>query len=171
MTQDHTQSCPIARVLNIFGDNWTWLIIREAFYGASRFKDFERNTGIAKNLLSSRLNLLVDRGIFEKVNIGERGTRFSYKLTPKGKALRTTLYAMLQWGNEHLYGEGEEAVVLRDKKTGKLVRKMSLISEEGQPLEAHEVQVEIGPCAEPEVIQKLERAHIAIEEKKRAAQS
>lgn len=167
MTQNHTQSCPVARVLNIFGDNWTWLIIREAFYGATRFKEFERNTGIAKNLLSSRLNTLVEQGIFEKIDIGEKGTRFSYKLTEKGKDLRTMLYAMLQWGNEHLYGEGEEAVLLKDKNTGQVIKKMALLSDDGRSLSHRDVRVEVGPCSEPDVKEKLERAYAVIAEKQR----
>lgn len=171
MTQNHTQSCPIARVLNIFGDNWTWLIIREAFYGATRFKEFERNTGIAKNLLSSRLSLLVEQGIFEKVDIGERGTRFSYKLTQKGKDLRTMLYAMLQWGNEHLYEDGEEPVIIRDKETGNIVKKMALFTDEGKALSHRDVRVEIGPRAEPEVREKLERAYVEIARKQALKES
>ena len=106
MTRPHTQTCAVAGFLNIFGDNWTLLIIREALYGVTRFKEFRTNTGIAKNLLSDRLVSLVSQGILEKRDIGEHGTRYAYHLTDRGRALETVLFAVQEWGNEHVYGEG-----------------------------------------------------------------
>ncbi|MEL7372034.1 MAG: helix-turn-helix domain-containing protein, partial [Myxococcota bacterium] len=81
MGKRHTQTCPVAGFLNIFGDSWTLMIVREAFYGATRFSEFQRNTGIAKNLLSDRLSMLVEEDILQIENIGERGTRYAYRFT------------------------------------------------------------------------------------------
>ena len=86
MAEPHQQTCPIAASLNELGDAWTLLIVREALYGATRFRDFRNNTGIAKNLLASRLNQMVETDILEKFDVGEHGTRYEYKLSPKGKA-------------------------------------------------------------------------------------
>ena len=158
MTQTHDQPCAIARALNIFGDNWTWLIIREAFYGVSRFSEFQRNIGIAKNLLSNRLTALVEQGIFEKRDVGENGTRYSYHLTAKGAALRTPLYAILLWGNEHISGEGNEAIQLTERSSGKQIKAMSLLSESGVPLTFNEVQVAAGPGANQDIIDRLKKA-------------
>ncbi|WP_018996476.1 winged helix-turn-helix transcriptional regulator [Hirschia maritima] len=158
MTQTHNQPCAIAQALNIFGDNWTWLIIREAFYGVSRFSEFQRNIGIAKNLLSNRLSTLVEQGIFEKKNVGENGTRYSYHLTPKGAALRTPLFAILLWGNEYISGDGNEAVLLTERNTGRQLTTMSLVSESGEPIEPNDVRAIAGPGANQEILDKFENA-------------
>ena len=96
MAKPHTQTCPIAAFLNVFGDAWTLMIIREAFYGATRFTEFQRNTGAARNLLSDRLAMLVSNGVLERQNVGEQGTRYAYRLTDKGQSLVPVLVAMMQ---------------------------------------------------------------------------
>ena len=118
MTQNHTESCPVAASLNEFGDMWTLLIVREALHGASRFTDFRANTGIAKNLLTNRLNRMVDSGILEKRDVGTSGTRHEYHLSSKGRALAPIMAAVTQWGNEWVYGKGKEPIKLIDRKTG-----------------------------------------------------
>ena len=80
MSKRHTQKCSVAGFLNVFGDGWTLLVIREALYGATRFSEFRANTGIAKNLLSDRLSKLVDEGILATEDIGERGSRNALQL-------------------------------------------------------------------------------------------
>src|SRR4029450_13979353 len=80
-------NCGIAQALEQFGDWWTLLIVRDAFFGARRFGDFETSLGIAKNILSDRLQRLVEHGIFSKTDVGESGARFEYRLTEKGEAL------------------------------------------------------------------------------------
>ena len=87
MANRHTQTCAIAGALNVLGDHWPLLLVREAFYGSTRFGEFQRNTGIAKTLLSDRLLFLEEEGIFRKEDVGERGTRYAYRLTEKGVAL------------------------------------------------------------------------------------
>jgi DNA-binding HxlR family transcriptional regulator len=78
------ESCSVAQVLEIIGERWTWLIVRDAFLGVARFIDFEQSLGIARNVLTDRLNRLVDEGIFERVRYQERPARYEYHLTPKG---------------------------------------------------------------------------------------
>ncbi|MEM7358147.1 MAG: helix-turn-helix domain-containing protein [Pseudomonadota bacterium] len=140
MSRDHTQACPVARSLNIFGDHWTMLIIREFFYGASRFKQLQQETGIAKNLLSERLKMLVEQGIVEKTDVGERGTRFAYSLTAKGESLFPVLVCIFQWGNRELYGSGNQPAELVEKSTNLPIAKIQVMSRDGRLLDRNAVK-------------------------------
>ena len=84
---DGQESCSVAQTLEIVGERWTWLIIRDAFLGLTRFVEFEQSLGIARNVLTDRLNRLVDEGIFERVLYQERPPRSEYRLTQKGSDL------------------------------------------------------------------------------------
>ncbi len=91
--------CPVACTLDVVGDRWTLLVIRDLFLGRSRFKDFEASPeGIPTNILSERLERLVSAGIVEQAPVEEGAKRFGYKLTAKGKALGPVLAAMRDWG-------------------------------------------------------------------------
>ena len=94
--------CSVARTLEIVGDRWTWLIIRDAFLGVSRFREFQESLGVAPNVLHDRLTRLVDERIFERQPYGERPVRYAYRLTQKGEDLFTALNALRQWGDEYL---------------------------------------------------------------------
>jgi DNA-binding HxlR family transcriptional regulator len=93
--------CSVARTLEIVGDRWTWLIIRDAFLGISRFREFQSSLGIASNVLDDRLTRLVDEGVFVRVPYAD-GTRYDYRLTEKGADLFTALNALRQWGDRYL---------------------------------------------------------------------
>jgi DNA-binding HxlR family transcriptional regulator len=97
--QEH---CGVARSLEIVGERWTLLIVRDAFLGMRRFEEFQDDLGIARNVLTDRLNRLVDEEIFERVLYNERPERYEYKLTKKGRDLSLALTALRQWGDEYL---------------------------------------------------------------------
>lgn len=156
MTQQHKQTCPIAGFLNIFGDHWTLLVVREAFYGATRFKDFQRNTGMARNLLSDRLAMLVGEEVLAKRDIGDRGTRFEYVLTNRGETLLPVLAAMNQWGNEHVFGSGKEPVLMIERATGKPIRPVQVLGESQDPLERRHIGARPGPGASPATVKRIE---------------
>ena len=99
---DGQESCSVAQALEIIGERWTWLIIRDAFLGLTRFIEFEQSLGIARNVLTDRLNRLVEEGIFERVLYQERPARYEYRLTRKGSDLFTALNALRQWGDQYL---------------------------------------------------------------------
>lgn len=147
MTKRHTHTCPIAGVLNIFGDNWTWLIIREAFYGATRFSETMRNTGIARNVLSERLDRLLAEDILRREDIGANGTRYAYVLTARGETLYAILLALHQWGNLHIYGPGNEPVLLVEKANGLPLRPMAPTSSNGSTLSRGDILTQPGPGA------------------------
>ena len=99
----NSQVCPMARYLSVFGDTWTWLIVREAFCGVQRFSEIQRNTGIAKNLLSQRLRRLVDIGVLERTNMSQTGVRFEYQLTDKGESLSPLFDSIVAWSHTYLF--------------------------------------------------------------------
>lgn len=113
-------NCSIARTLEAVGDRWSFLILREAHNGITRFGDFAAMLGIAPNVLTSRLASLVDAGILEKRSYQEEGarTRYSYHLTPSGRDLKVVLGALQQWGDAHVPREGGPTVIRRDTATG-----------------------------------------------------
>ena len=94
--------CPIARCLDHIGEWWSLLIIRDAFRGSKRFDEFQKNLGIATNILTRRLKELVESGILEKQQYGESTNRFEYILTQRGQDLSPILMAMMQWSNKHI---------------------------------------------------------------------
>jgi DNA-binding HxlR family transcriptional regulator len=96
------QNCSIARTLEIVGERWTLLIIRDVFLGLRRFDQLQESLGVARNVLTDRLNRLVEQGILERVPYSERPQRFEYRLTDRGRELNVALTALRQWGDEHL---------------------------------------------------------------------
>jgi len=88
------ENCSVARTLEIVGDWWTLLVVREAFAGTRRFVDFEANLDISKNILAKRLDHLVEHGVLARVDAGVHGHRYEYELTPKGRDLVTILTAL-----------------------------------------------------------------------------
>ena len=117
-------ACPVARSLDLVGDRWSMLIVRDAFDGISRFSDFQRNLGVAKNILSDRLSALVEQGVLT-VQPASDGTSYQqYVLTPKGESLFPVVVALRQWGERHLFASGEPHSLLVEKASGKAVAPM-----------------------------------------------
>jgi DNA-binding HxlR family transcriptional regulator len=96
------QNCSIARALEIVGERWTLLIVRDVFLGLRKFDEIQQSLGIARNVLTDRLNRLVEEEILERVRYSERPERFEYRLTEKGRELNVALTALRQWGDKYL---------------------------------------------------------------------
>src|SRR5436309_15533180 len=103
------QVCSIARSLELIGERWTILIIRDAFLGVRRFDDLQRSLGIARNVLQNRLERLVEHGILERVRYQERPERFEYRLTQKGLDLWPVLISLISLGDRHAAPDGPPA--------------------------------------------------------------
>ena len=132
--------CPVARTLDAIGDWWTLLIVRDAFAGKKRFSDFQKSLGLAKNILSERLKTLVALGILEKCPPSDGGVRSEYHLTDKGRDLRLILVALRQWGEDHLFNEGEVMTVARDRANQPIPR-LQLTDLGGDDLDPEDVLV------------------------------
>jgi DNA-binding HxlR family transcriptional regulator len=120
MTALHTEdvtwtdpTCPVARTLDLIGDRWSLLIIRDAMDGARTFTDFQHRTGIARNILTDRLRRLVTRGILHR-HTAPTGKRRLYTLTPAGRDLFTVILALRQWGERHTFTPDEPHSLLVD---------------------------------------------------------
>jgi DNA-binding HxlR family transcriptional regulator len=150
-------NCGIAQALEVLGDWWTLLIVRDAFFGTRRFGDFEASLGIAKNILSDRLQHLVEHGIFRKVDVGESGQRFEYRLTEKGEALLPLLTALRDWSDEWVFGRGNEPVIVKDRQTDRRIPKLRVTDAEGRELTRYDLRTEPGPGASEETIRLLQR--------------
>jgi DNA-binding HxlR family transcriptional regulator len=150
-------NCGIAQSLEVLGDWWTLLIVRDAFFGARRFGDFEANLGIAKNILSDRLSHLVEHGIFAKQAVGESAQRFEYRLTEKGEALLPVLSALRDWSDEWVFGPGHEPVVVKDRRTNRRIARLRVTDADGRVLTRHDLHTEPGPGASAETIRLLQR--------------
>ena len=112
------QECSIARSLELIGERWTLLVIRDVFNGRRRFEQIQASLGVARNVLSARLDRLVDEGILERHRYQERPERFEYRLTEKGLDLWPVLVSLLAWGDRHLAGTAGPPLVLVHRECG-----------------------------------------------------
>lgn len=129
-----TADCPIARALDVIGDWWSLLIVRDALGGPKRFGDFQKNLGMAKNILSARLKSLTAGGILDAVPAGDGAAHKDYVLTPKGRALFPVLVALREWGETYQFGDEACPVQLVERATGKPVGRLELRAADGRLL-------------------------------------
>lgn len=133
--------CPVARALDVIGDWWSLLIIRDAFDGARRFREFQTGLGIAKGVLATRLRDLTRRGILETAPASDGTAYREYVLTDKGRGLFLVIVALRQWGEDHLYRPGEPRSSLLEAETGDPVARLELRTRDGRPLDWTETKV------------------------------
>ncbi len=138
--------CPIARSLEHVGEWWSILILRDAFQGVARFDQFQKSLGIAPNMLTRRLNALVESGMLERRRYSERPPREEYVLTERGRDFQPVVWAMMAWGNKHLAPEGE-AVMVVDTVTGERAEPVLVDAKSGERLKRPRFRVVAGPAA------------------------
>jgi DNA-binding HxlR family transcriptional regulator len=126
--------CPVARSLDSLGDWWSLLIIRDAFLGIRRFSEFQKNIGLAKNILTVRLRALVERGILKTVPASDGSAYQEYVLTPKGRGVLPVLVALRQWSEEFSGERDGFATLLVDRDKGRPVKKLELRAADGRLL-------------------------------------
>lgn len=126
--------CPVARSLDAIGDWWSLLIVRDAFDGLRRFGEFQRNLGMAKNILASRLRQLVEHRILELVPASDGSAYQEYVLTEKGRGLFPLIVGLRQWGEAYFYQPGEAHSVLVDRERGEPVGPLQLRAADGRVL-------------------------------------
>jgi DNA-binding HxlR family transcriptional regulator len=125
--------CPSARSLDVIGDWWSLLIVRDAFDGLTRFGEFQKSLGIAKNILSDRLRTLTERGILKVVPSPDGGAHQEYHLTAMGRDLFPVMVALRQWGEQYLFKPGEKHSMLVERDTGQAIR-LEIRTEDGRPI-------------------------------------
>lgn len=143
-------NCSVAAALEIVGEPWTLLIMRDAYQQVRRFEEFQRHLGVARNILTARLKKLVEHGILKKVQYQDRPRRFEYRLSEKGAALFPVIVCLKEWGDRY----GEKAAFgppldLEDKMTGQIVKPVLIDSASGRAIELQGVRAIAGPGASP----------------------
>ncbi|MEV7794612.1 helix-turn-helix domain-containing protein [Streptomyces sp. NPDC087512] len=137
-------ACPVARTLDLVGDRWSLLIVRDAMDGARAFTDFQQRTGIARNILTDRLRRLVERGILDR-RTAPSGRRQNYVLTEAGRDLFAVIVAARQWGERHAFTPGETHSVLVDEN-GLPLPKMRPTDSHGRPVDVETTSVRREPA-------------------------
>ena len=138
-------ACSIARTLEIAGEPWSPLILRDVFVGIRRFDALRQELGISKKVLAERLGWLVEQGVLERRAYSTRPPRDEYHLTEKGWELCDVLLAITAWGDRWTAGDQGPPVLLLHHGCGKHTHAEIRCAECGEPLHAHEVTVEPGP--------------------------
>jgi DNA-binding HxlR family transcriptional regulator len=141
------QACSIARSLEVLGERWTLLVLREAFRRTRRFEDFQRNLGVARNVLTDRLGRLVDEGILRREQYQERPARFEYRLTDKGLALWPVMMTLMQWGDRFYSDTDGPPLVVHHRDCGGAVTDHLTCTKCGAELGPRDVVAEPGPGA------------------------
>ncbi|UTW05899.1 winged helix-turn-helix transcriptional regulator [Pseudomonas benzenivorans] len=151
------RNCSLARSLDVLGDWWNVLIVREALWGATKFDDFQRNLGMSKSILSKRLKLLLEHEVLQKQN---RGGSVDYYLTAKGQEINTIIMGMLQWGDRWYPHTEGPPVVLINKKTGSPLAHVKFCDQDGQEVSLEDIGVCAGPGANAETRERIRLVHL-----------
>jgi DNA-binding HxlR family transcriptional regulator len=138
------EQCAVARSLDIIGDWWTLLIVRDALGGLRRFGEFQRSLGTAKNLLSTRLRALVAEGLMENAPASDGSAYQEYVLTEKGRALAPVLIALGQWSTDHVFAPHETALVPLDALNCQPLKPLVIQASDGRIITAADVLFESG---------------------------
>lgn len=139
-----TYQCSVARTVEVVGERWTMLILREAFLGVKRFDHIQRDLGIARNILSDRLGKLVDQEILEKRRYSERPPRYEYRLTAKGRDLYPIVVTLMQWGDKYTAPGGAPVILVHDE-CGAVTSPLLTCDGCGKPVHALNVHPVHGP--------------------------
>ena len=140
VTEDWSRdNCAVGNTLSVIGERWTLLVLREAFLGVRRFEQLQRHTGVARNILSDRLNTLVAHGILRRELYQERPQRYEYRLTEAGLDLYPVLISMMDWGAKHAAGK---AMTLTHKACGAEVMPHLACPECGEHVEARDMRAQ-----------------------------
>src|SRR5689334_18995546 len=142
--------CSVAQALEVVGEWWTLLIIRDAFLGVTRFDDFRSRLGIARNILTDRLDTLVEADVLERRPYDDARERFDYVLTAKGRALWPVLTTLRQWGDKYVVGRGNEPIKTRHESCGHVATAHLACDSCGERMSARDVTVLPGPGLEDE---------------------
>jgi DNA-binding HxlR family transcriptional regulator len=140
-------NCSIARSLEEVGEWWSLLIVREMTQGASRFDQFQKALGIARNILTARLERLGELGIIERYPLPDRANTDGYRLTKKGEDLYPVIVALWQWGDRWLVPGGKPPTALVEDRTGEPVETLAIRTKGGKPLTYRDVRFTPGPGA------------------------
>jgi DNA-binding HxlR family transcriptional regulator len=148
-SRSSNKECSIARAMDVVGDRWSILLLREAYYGTRRFDEFQYYLGVAPNILSTRLKKFVDLGMMTRVPLPEHSGRYEYVLTRKGRDFFPTYLALKKWGDVWLAEPEGPQVVFKDRTSGRQIEYPALLSARGEPLQLEDIEIVPGSGAVP----------------------
>jgi len=148
-SRSSNKECSIARAMDVVGDRWSILLLREAYYGTRRFDEFQYYLGVAPNILSTRLKKFVDLGMMTRLRLPEHSGRYEYVLTKKGRDFFPTYLALKKWGDDWLAEPEGPQVVFKDRISGRSVEYPPLLSARGEPLQLEDIEIVPGSGAVP----------------------
>lgn len=140
MLDENNAQCPVARALEVLGDRWALMILRDAFDGLRRFSEFQKNLGLAKNILTSRLKLLVESGLLMTQPASDGSAYKEYVLTDKGRSVFPVVVGLRQWGERFLFEAGETRSDLVDGVTGQALEILQVRGQDGRVLHPEDCQ-------------------------------
>ncbi len=156
-TSFESRNCSLSRAADVVGDKWALLILRDAFYGVRTFSDFHERLGMAKTVLSNRLQLLTERGVLERVQLKPGVERYEYRLTQSGRELLPLIIALMQWGDRWMFGVGAEPIRIVDRATRSPIQKIEVQARDGHVLEPREITFFAGPGATAETLAAISK--------------
>jgi DNA-binding HxlR family transcriptional regulator len=151
-------NCSLARTLEVVGEWWTLLILREAMWGTARFDDFQRRLGIARNILTTRLAGLERHGIIERRPRSGAARHHDYVLTEKGWALFPSIVALMQWGDDWIHKAEGPPIVFLDAQGGHPVQRIGIRDAKGNDLSPSDISIHPGPGATEATQRRAEQA-------------
>ena len=163
-TRFSTWPCSVARTVDLLGDWWTPLVLREAFYGVHRFEDMQRNLSVSRNVLAQRLKRLVEEEVLKRVPYQDNPPRDEYRLTRKGRDLFGVVLAMMRWGDDHLSSAEGPPIEVVWRESGEVIRPLVIDEVTGQPIDPRQVLPRLGPGfpdalrEHPEVLRRFSEA-------------
>ena len=155
--------CPVARSLERVGEWWSILILRDAFYGMTRFDEFQRSLGVAPTILTRRLKALVEAGLLERRPYQTRPVRHEYVLTERGRDFRPVILNLIAWGNRHFAPEGT-SVDMEDARTGSAVDPGFVERGTERPVPLRSIRIKAGPAADSVLRERIARRKTTLEE-------
>jgi DNA-binding HxlR family transcriptional regulator len=158
-----SQSCSIAGALEVVGERWSLLIVRDVLLGLRRFDELQAHLGIARNVLQTRLRRLQEHGVIERLPYQQHPVRHEYRLTEKGLDLWPTIVALMKWGDRYATPEGGPAVVIEHRGCGGAVDEHRICERCGAKLKVRDAVGRPGPGASPNhpLLRKAERTQAA----------
>ncbi len=154
---DH-MACSVARTLDIVGEWWTLLILRDIFYGIRRFDVLRRHLGVSRKVLTNRLNTLVKNDILDRVRYQQKPNRYEYRLTERGRELYPVIVALMVWGDRWLAKAGEPPVVLVDRETGEPLEPVLVSADNGLEIRHETTIAQLGSPVYEEAWLALQQA-------------
>jgi DNA-binding HxlR family transcriptional regulator len=151
-------NCSLARSLEVFGEWWSLLIIREAMWGTSRFDDFHIRLGIARNILVTRLEKLEEEGVIARQQSTESARIYDYVLTDKGWDLFPAVVAIMQWGDRWIHSDSGPPIQFFDHVSGSEIKTIGVQNQKGKALRPNQIDIRPGPGADKATVKRATAA-------------